>query len=92
MTVAEIVPVKGRGIAVMGRIESGTLRKGEAIIISGKNGTAIATKVVEILRPFASMPESFVAIPCDGIAVLLDLTTANRLEPGMVIIKPSADG
>ena len=91
MPIEDVFPVKGRGTIVIGRVQSGTLKKGDVIIISGKNRPAITTHVSSF-EGFIRDPDSFVAQPGDNCGILLREVEANQLEAGMVTLPTDKSG
>ncbi len=49
MTVSDVFSIRGRGIVVTGKIESGTLRVGDKIRISGQGGSSMTAMMVKQL-------------------------------------------
>jgi translation elongation factor EF-Tu-like GTPase len=84
MVIDDVFTVKGRGIIVVGRVQSGNLRKGDAIFISGKDRPTIATRVTAF-EGFIRDHDSFVAQPGDNCAILLHEVEINQIETGMII-------
>ncbi|HLY24711.1 MAG TPA: EF-Tu/IF-2/RF-3 family GTPase [Aggregatilineales bacterium] len=93
MTIMDTFPIRGRGIVVLGKVESGTLRKGDTIVISGKNRSAITTKVSAI-EGTPNMPIEDIIVYLtrqpEIASILLREIQADQLEPG-VVTKPPVD-
>ncbi|MEP7286347.1 MAG: EF-Tu/IF-2/RF-3 family GTPase [Chloroflexota bacterium] len=90
MPIEDVFTIKGRGTVVTGRVQTGTLKKGDKIAISGKNRATITTHV-SAMEGFIRDPDSYVASPGDNCAVLLREIEADQLEIGMIITNAASD-
>ncbi len=90
MIIAEIVATKGFGTAVIGRVENGILRKGDAVIISGENMPIIYTHIT-MFHGFIHSGDLYGAVPGDNVGFSLHEVEVDQLKVGMVITKPPVD-
>ncbi len=79
MTVSDVFSIRGRGTVVTGKIESGTLRIGDTIRISGQGGSG-KTAVVTGLEMFRRTPSEVTA--GDTVGVLLRDVAKSDVRPG----------
>ncbi|MBC7872121.1 MAG: hypothetical protein H7Y09_14845 [Chitinophagaceae bacterium] len=86
MMVEEVFKIKGRGIVVTGKVESGTLRKGDQVKLMGIDKPDVITSV-KGFEGFSRFPDSFVGMAEQNLAILLTDVDAEQVERGMVIIR-----
>lgn len=84
MPVEDVFSIKGRGTVVTGRVERGTLTKGEEIDIVGLRDSIMKTTVTGI-EMFHKELDS--AVAGDNAGILLRGTTREEVERGMVLAK-----
>src|SRR5262249_20941153 len=87
MPVEDVFSIKGRGTVVTGRVERGTLKKGEEVEIIGLQE--------EILRTVVTGVEMFhkeldAAVAGDNAGILYGGTTREEVQGGMVLAKPGS--
>ncbi len=87
MAVEDVFSIKGRGTVVTGRVERGTLKKGEEIAIIGLRDEILKTTVTGI-EMFHKELDS--AEAGDNAGILLRGTTREEVERGMVLAKPGS--
>ena len=80
MTVDDIFFIIGRGTVVTGQVESGTLRKGETVLINGSRSC-----VVTAIEAFRKAPDS--AKQGDNVGLVLAGVTKDEVRRGDVITK-----
>ncbi len=85
MPVEDVFSIKGRGTVVTGRVERGSLKKGEEIEIIGLRDEVINT-VVTGIEMFHK--ELDAATAGDNAGILLRGTQREEVERGMVLAKP----
>ena len=87
MPVEDVFSIKGRGTVVTGRVERGTLKKGEEISIIGLRDEIIKTTVtgIEMFHKELDAAEAG-----DNAGILLRGTTREEVERGMVLAKPNS--
>jgi elongation factor Tu len=84
MPVEDVFSIKGRGTVVTGRVERGTLKKGEEIDIVGLRDD-IQSTVVTGIEMFHKELDS--AVAGDNAGILLRGKTRDEVERGMVMAK-----
>lgn len=84
MPVEDVFSIKGRGTVVTGRVERGTLKKGEEIDIVGLRED-IQTTVVTGIEMFHKELDN--AVAGDNAGILLRGKTRDEVERGMVMAK-----
>lgn len=84
MPIEDVFSIKGRGTVVTGRVERGTLKKGEEIDIVGLRDAIQKTVVtgIEMFHKELDMAEAG-----DNAGILLRGTTRDEVERGMVLAK-----
>jgi elongation factor Tu len=87
MPVEDVFSIKGRGTVVSGRVERGSIKKGDEIEIIGLRD--------EILKTIVTGTEAFhkeldAAVAGDNAGILLRGTTREQVERGMVLAKPGS--
>jgi elongation factor Tu len=87
MPVEDVFSIKGRGTVVTGRVERGTLKKGEEIAIIGLREEVVKTTVTGI-EMFHKELDS--AQAGDNAGILLRGTQREEVERGMVLAKPGS--
>jgi elongation factor Tu len=87
MPIEDVFSIKGRGTVVTGRVERGTLAKGEEIDIVGLR-EAIQKTTVTGIEMFHRELDS--AVAGDNAGILLRGTTREEVERGMVLAKKNS--
>jgi elongation factor Tu len=87
MPIEDVFSIKGRGTVVTGRVERGTLTKGEEIDIVGLR-EAIQKTTVTGIEMFHKELDS--AVAGDNAGILLRGTTREEVERGMVLAKKNS--
>jgi elongation factor Tu len=87
MSVEDVFSIKGRGTVVTGRVERGTLKKGEEIQIIGLRDEILKTTVTGIEMFHKELDEARAG---DNAGILLRGTTREEVERGMVLAKPGS--
>jgi len=87
MPVEDVYSIKGRGTVVTGRVERGSLSKGEEIEIIGLQDESMKT-VVTGIEMFHKELDS--AQAGDNAGILLRGLTRDQIERGMVLAKPKS--
>jgi len=87
MPVEDVFSIKGRGTVVTGRVERGTLKKGENIEIIGLREEVMTTTVTGIEMFHKELDEARAG---DNAGILLRGTTREEVERGMVLAKPKS--
>ena len=87
MPVEDVFSIKGRGTVVTGRVERGSVKKGEEVEIIGLRE--------EVLKTIVTGTEAFhkeldAAEAGDNAGILLRGTTREEVERGMVLAKPGS--
>jgi elongation factor Tu len=87
MPVEDVFSIKGRGTVVTGRVERGSIKKGEEVEIIGLRE--------EVLKTIVTGTEAFhkeldAAEAGDNAGILLRGTTREEVERGMVLAKPGS--
>jgi len=90
LIIEDIFHIKGRGTCITGRVQSGMLKKGDPIEVSGKDRPLIQTKVSGF-EGFIRDRDSYFAQAGDNCAILLGEIEMNQLEPGMILAKVFID-
>jgi len=87
MPVEDVFSIKGRGTVVTGRVERGSLKKGEEIAIIGLRDEIITTTVtgIEMFHKELDAAEAG-----DNAGILLRGTQREEVERGMVLAKPKS--
>jgi elongation factor Tu len=87
MPVEDVFSIKGRGTVVTGRVERGSLKKGEEIEIIGLRDETAKTTVtgIEMFHKELDAAEAG-----DNAGILLRGTTREEIERGMVLAKPGS--
>jgi elongation factor Tu len=87
MPVEDVFSIKGRGTVVTGRVERGTLKKGEEIEIIGLREESMRTVVTGIEMFHQELDQAQAG---DNAGILLRGTTREEVERGMVLAKPKS--
>ena len=88
MPVEDVFSIKGRGTVVTGRVERGSIKKGDDVEIVGlREEGAIKTTVT---GTEAFHRELDAAVAGDNAGILLRGTTREEVERGMVLAKPGS--
>ena len=87
MPVEDVFSIKGRGTVVTGRVERGTLKKGEEIEIIGLRDESMKTVVTGIEMFHKELDQAQAG---DNAGILLRGTTREEVERGMVLAKPGS--
>ena len=87
MPVEDGFSIKGRGTVVTGRVERGTLKKGEEIEIIGLREEIMKTTVTGIEMFHKELDQAEAG---DNAGILLRGTTREEVERGMVLAKPGS--
>ncbi len=87
MPVEDVFSIKGRGTVVTGRVERGSLKKGEEIEIIGLREESMKTVVtgIEMFHKELDAAEAG-----DNAGILLRGVTREQVERGMVLAKPAS--
>ena len=81
MVIDDVFMIKGRGVVVTGRVERGTVQKGDRVVIEGDD-ISITTEVMGIE---AFRKANFVAQAGDNVGLLLRDVTKDQIKAGMVV-------
>jgi translation elongation factor EF-Tu-like GTPase len=84
MPIEDIFVAKGRGLLLVGRVQSGMVRKGDAISIIGGTKPNISTYIAGF-EGFMHDHDNWVAMPNDNTAILVRDVESDQLEVGMII-------
>jgi elongation factor Tu len=87
MPVEDVFSIKGRGTVVTGRVERGTMKKGENIEIIGLREEVVTTTVTGIEMFHKELDEARAG---DNAGILLRGTQREEVERGMVLAKPKS--
>ena len=87
MAVEDVFSIKGRGTVVTGRVERGTLKKGEEIEIVGLRDESMKTVVTGIEMFHQELDQAQAG---DNAGILLRGVTREEVERGMVLAKPGS--
>jgi elongation factor Tu len=87
MPVEDVFSIKGRGTVVTGRVERGTLKKGEEIEIIGLQDESMKTVVTGIEMFHQELDQAQAG---DNAGILLRGITREEVERGMVLAKPKS--
>jgi elongation factor Tu len=85
MPIEDVFSIKGRGTVVTGRVERGTLKRGEEVEIIGLREESIKTVVTGIEMFHKELDQAQAG---DNAGILLRGTTREEVERGMVVAKP----
>jgi elongation factor Tu len=87
MSVEDVFSIKGRGTVVTGRVERGTLKKGEEIEVVGLRDETMKTVVTGIEMFHQELDQAQAG---DNAGILLRGITREEVERGMVLAKPKS--
>jgi elongation factor Tu len=87
MPVEDVFSIKGRGTVVTGRVERGTLKKGEEVEIIGLQDESMKTVVTGIEMFHQELDQAQAG---DNAGILLRGITREEVERGMVLAKPKS--
>jgi elongation factor Tu len=87
MAVEDVFSIKGRGTVVTGRVDRGTLKKGEEIEIVGLQDEIMKTVVTGIEMFHQELDQAQAG---DNAGILLRGITREQVERGMVLAKPKS--
>jgi len=87
MSIEDVFSIKGRGTVVTGRVDRGTLKKGEEIEIIGLRDESMKTVVTGIEMFHQELDQAQAG---DNAGVLLRGVTREDVERGMVLAKPKS--
>jgi elongation factor Tu len=87
MPVEDVFSIKGRGTVVTGRVERGTMIKGEEIEIIGLRDESMKTVVTGIEMFHQELDKAQAG---DNAGILLRGITREQVERGMVLAKPKS--
>jgi len=87
MPVEDVFSIKGRGTVVTGRVERGTLNKGDNIEIIGLRDEVVTTIVTGIEMFHKELDQAQAG---DNAGILLRGTQRDEIERGMVLAKPKS--
>jgi len=87
MAIEDVFSIKGRGTVVTGRVERGTLKKGEEIEIVGLRDEIVKTVVTGIEMFHQELDQAQAG---DNAGILLRGMTRDDVERGMVLAKPKS--
>jgi elongation factor Tu len=87
MAIEDVFSIKGRGTVVTGRVERGTLKKGEEVEIVGLRDESMKTVVTGIEMFHQELDQAQAG---DNAGILLRGITRDEVERGMVLAKPQS--
>ncbi|MEW6580228.1 MAG: elongation factor Tu [Chloroflexota bacterium] len=87
MAIEDVFSIKGRGTVVTGRVERGTLKKGEEVEIIGLREESMKTVVTGIEMFHQELDQAQAG---DNAGILLRGVTREEVERGMVLAKPGS--
>jgi elongation factor Tu len=87
MAIEDVFSIKGRGTVVTGRVERGTLKKGEEVEIVGLRDESMKTVVTGIEMFHQELDQAQAG---DNAGILLRGITREEVERGMVLAKPKS--
>jgi elongation factor Tu len=84
MTIEDVFSIHGRGTVVTGKVESGTIKVGDTVEITGGTGSSVKSKVtgIEMFRKITDTAKAG-----DNIGCLLQGVNPQDVEPGRVLTK-----
>jgi elongation factor Tu len=87
MAIEDVFSIKGRGTVVTGRVERGTLKKGEEVDIVGLQDEIMKTVVTGVEMFHQELDQAQAG---DNAGILLRGITRDQVERGMVLAKPGS--
>jgi len=87
MAVEDVFSIKGRGTVVTGRVERGTLKKGEEVEIVGLRDEIVKTVVTGVEMFHQELDQAQAG---DNAGILLRGIDRDEVERGMVLAKPGS--
>jgi len=87
MIVEDVFSIRNRGTVVTGKIETGTLKVGDEIVIRGRNGEKTTT--VTGIESFRKVLDQ--ANPGDMVGILLKDISREDIQRGDEILSPRSD-
>jgi elongation factor Tu len=87
LVVEDVFLIRGRGTVVTGRVEAGSLKPGDEIVLRTKNGDK--RTVVTGIESFRKIKDA--AHAGDNVGVLLRDITKEEVQRGDELIGPGAD-
>ena len=82
MTVEDVFAISGRGTVVTGRVSRGTVSQGDRVLIRGREGRVLETKIGGI-ESFRKARRS--AAEGDVVGLLLKGVRKDQVEPGDIL-------
>jgi elongation factor Tu len=87
MTVEDVFSIAKRGTVVTGKIEAGTLKVGDEVVIQGSNGERkTVVSGIEMFRKVTSQAKTG-----DMVGILLKDISKQDVQRGDVILSPDSD-
>jgi elongation factor Tu len=87
MTVEDVFSIAKRGTVVTGKIEGGTLKVGDEVVIQGKNGERkTVVSGIEVLRKIASQANTG-----DSVGILFKDISKQDVQSGDVVVSPNSE-
>jgi elongation factor Tu len=87
MIVEDVFSIRNRGTVVTGRIETGTLKVGDQVVIKGRNGDKTTTVTgIESFRKTLDQANTG-----DNVGLLLKDLTKQDVQQGDEILSPDTD-
>ena len=87
MIVEDVFMIRGRGTVVTGKIDAGTLRVGDQVVVKGSNGEKTTTVTgIEAFRKTLDQ-----ANPGENVGLLLKDLTKQDIQHGDEILGPHND-
>jgi len=87
MTVEDVFSIAKRGTVVTGKIEAGTLKVGDEVVIQAGNGERrIVVAGIEMFRKITSQAKAG-----DMVGILFKEISKQDVQSGDVILSPGAD-
>ena len=87
MIVEDVFFIRNRGTVVTGKIETGTLKVGDQVVIHGRNGEKTTT--VTGIEAFHKVLDQ--ANPGDPVGILLKDISREDIQKGDEILSPETD-
>lgn len=84
MTVEIVFTIKGRGVVIGGKVQRGSLHKGEIIEITGNNKSPVRTSEFKF-EGFIKDPDSWWVQAGDQCGLLLPAKIGDQVEVGMIV-------